>query len=290
MLAPITIDQKTFLREHCEMPALPEVVGKVQSVLEDDDINIADVSELISSDSALVSHVLKIVNSAYYGLSREVSNLNFAIGFLGLDELHRIIMSFSVANALAIENVDEQRELWFHSFHTALCANFLAKRGQVNKIMSDVWSAALLHDLGKLVYLKFFPDHYVAIKSHAKDNGIPFSSAEAELEVPPSSYLGTLLCDHWKLPLSVRDACEAHTLETFFEVNKSDSFPLTIRLVCMSNILSTVSSSTLRDDLQEEIKETAKKALVCDESQFDTLLEDIGNLKSDAELFMCQFF
>ena len=84
-LAPIEIDPKTFLRQHCTLPALPEVITQVQEMIHKDNVDIEKVIELISGDPALVAQVLKVVNSSYYGLPREIAEVRFAIAFLGIN-------------------------------------------------------------------------------------------------------------------------------------------------------------------------------------------------------------
>jgi len=271
------------------LPALPELMLRVQETLGKSDIDIDEVADLIRSDPALAGQVLKVVNSAYYGLPREISDVKYAIGFLGLHEIHRIMLSFAVVDTLAIERKAEFRDLWFHSLHTALCAIYLAKRNKVHNIVDDLWSVALLHDLGKLVYLKFFPDHFIALKAHAREHGCPLSAAEAELELPTSAYLGTLLCDHWKLPLPVRDACESHTLETFYEADKSLSLTVPTHLVCVSNLLSSLSTDPLGDNFKEEIGKVSREALDYDASRFANLMVEVEDMKADAKIFMDQF-
>jgi HD-like signal output (HDOD) protein len=271
------------------MPALPEIVGRLQAIVGDSDIDIEEVSDLMGGDPALVGKVLKVVNSAYYGLPRDVSNVKYAIGFIGLNEINRIMMSTAIAEALRVENKEEQHKLWFHSFHTALCATFLAKRNKVHNVVDELWSSALLHDVGKLVYLKYFPDHFTVLTNFTKENGVPFSSAEAELELPASAYLGSLLCDHWKLPIPVREACEAHTLASYFEADKSISFSVTTHLVCVGNLLACLSNDKLNEEYKKESSEVIKIALDYDQSRFVNLLVEAEDMKADAEAFMLQF-
>ena len=95
MLPPIEIDPKTFLRQHCTLPALPAVVGQIQNLIHDYNVDMEKVAELISSDPAILAQVLKIVNSAYYGLPREIGDVRFAIAFLGLNEIYRMVLSLS---------------------------------------------------------------------------------------------------------------------------------------------------------------------------------------------------
>ena len=82
-LEPLHIDPETFLYDHCTLPALPEVVTKLQEILRDPDIDISVVVDLVSGDPSLVAQLLKVANSAYYGLPRHVNDVRFAIAFLG---------------------------------------------------------------------------------------------------------------------------------------------------------------------------------------------------------------
>ena len=93
MIDPIHIDSEIFLRQHFALPALPEVIARLQANINNDDIDIDDVAQLISGDPALVAQVLKIVNSAYYGLTKNISKVRVAISFIGLNELFNIILS-----------------------------------------------------------------------------------------------------------------------------------------------------------------------------------------------------
>ena len=288
MTGPINIDPKTFLREHCTLPALPEVLIRMQVILDSDHIDIDDVAVLMRGDPALVGQILKMVNSAYYGLPREVADVKYAVGFLGLNEIHRIMLSFAIADAFVSEHKEELKELWFHSFHTALCADYLIKKNRALKHPPDCWSAALLHDVGKLVYLKFFPDHFIALKEYALKNGCLFSTAEVELDLPTSAYLGTLLCDHWRLPLIVRDSCESHTLEMLYEAVQDSSQPQISVLVSVSNLLSNLSAAVLSSPIKEDIASATMRTLNYDQTKFAGLMTVVEDLKIDAEKFMHQ--
>jgi HD-like signal output (HDOD) protein len=288
LIGPMNIDSKTFLREHCTLPPLPEVLIRIQEMLDGDQIDINQVAVLARSDAALVGQILKMVNSAYYGLPREVADVNYAIAFLGLSEIHRIMLSFAIADAFVTEHKEELKGLWFHSFHTALCADYVGKKNGALKYLMDCWSAALLHDVGKLVYLKFFPDHFIALKQYAMKNGCLFSTAEVELGLPTSAYLGTLVCDHWRLPLIVRDSCESHTLETLYETLQGSSQPQVAALVSVCNLLSTLTTAVLATPIKQEIASTIMQALNYDQTEFDHLMTVVEGLKTDAEKFTCQ--
>jgi len=288
MLAPIEIDPKTFLHQHCTLPALPAVVGEIQSLIHDANVDMKKVAELINSDPAILAQVLKIVNSAYYGLPREVKNVQFAIAFLGLNEVYRMVLSLSVINTLAIDKKDELKEFWFHSFYTALCTKYLAKKYEPHLSLEELWSAGMLHDIGRLVYLKFFPDHYRALIDYCKEHGCLFSEAERHFSLPSSAYLGTLLCEHWRLPDEIKQACGFHTLEDLLAL-KADSPSMPFQqMICLGNLLTMLSTIELSTATKENIAETCQTALGCAEEAFLAMMGDIYELRIDVETFMEQ--
>ena len=128
MLTQIEIEPETFLRQHCTLPALPEVVGQVQSMMSDDTTDIGKVADLISSEPALLAQILKVVNSAYYGLPKEITKARFAIAFLGYNEVYRMVLSLSVINTLSIKEKKDLTEFWFHSFYSAITTRHIANR------------------------------------------------------------------------------------------------------------------------------------------------------------------
>jgi HD-like signal output (HDOD) protein len=287
-LAPIEIDPKTFLRDHCTLPALPEVVSKIQSLIHDDRADMATVADLISGEPALVAQVLKVVNSAYYGLSREIGNVKFAIAFLGLNEIYRMVLALSVVNTLAIDEKDELNKFWFHSFYTALCTRYLAKRYEPHFSFEELWSAAMLHDIGRLVYLKFFPDHYKGLRRYCDEQRCLFSESERHFSLPSSAFFGTLLCEHWRLPDNIRTACESHTLGDLPSLSGDSPSARFRRMICLGNLLSVLSTNELNDATKREIASAIKTALDCTEEEFLAMMGDIYELRIDVERFADQ--
>ena len=288
MLPPIEIDPKTFLRQHCTLPSLPEVLYKIQDMIGEDNVKIGTVAELMSGDPALVAQVLKVVNSAYYGLPKEVSDVRFAIAFLGLNEICRMVLSISVIRTLEIKG-NEFHEFWFHSFYTAICAKYLAGKFEPLVPIEELWSAAILHDIGKLVYQKFFPDHYNMLTRLRKEQACLFNEAENHFSLPPSAFLGALLCDHWRLPDAVRRVCEFHTLSDLITAQKNGQPKPLDLMVCLGNLLATLSAEELANPKKQEIADTAMKTLNCPENDFLPLMGNIYELRREVESFMDQF-
>lgn len=285
-LPPIEIDQNTFLRQHFTLPALPEVVSQVQYLISEDDVDLERVAQLISSDPALVAQILKVVNSAYYGLPREITKVNFAIIFLGLSEVYRMVLSLSVIDALAIKERKELNRFWSHSFYSALCSKLVAKKYEPQLSFEELWSGAILHDIGKLVYLRFFPDHYKALSKFCQEQGCLFSESEEKLELPESAFLATMLCDHWRLPSTIKTACQFHTLKDLSNIEGDSASAGFKRMVCLGNLLAILSADEVSNAKKQEIVGSAMSALDCTEEQFLALMGGIYELRVDVDKFM----
>jgi HD-like signal output (HDOD) protein len=281
MVEPIEIDPKTFLREHCKLPALPEAVMRIQGMIQDDETDSAMIAEIISGDPALVAQVLTVVNSAYYSLPKTTSNVKYAVAYLGLSVIQRIVISVGVVNAMGIEEKNELNNYWYHSFFTALITKFLAKKFWTYLDPEDLWTASILHDIGKLVYIKFFPEHYKELKRYCEQNGCLFSEAEEYYKLPASSYLGSLLCHHWRLPRKVEDACGYHSLS---HISKQGSDFQTV--IALGNLLATLSAGGLNESCKNRIKEVAENILELSPDSFISIMADVYDLKSEAEKFL----
>ena len=281
MLKPIEIDPKTFLREHFSLPALPEAVIRIQGMMQDDASNSTLVAQIISGDPALVAQLLSVVNSAYYSLPKTISNVKYAAAYLGFGVIQRIVITVGVVNAMGIKEKKELNNYWYHSFYTALTTKYLAKKFWSYLDPEDLWTASILHDIGKLVYIKFFPEHYRELKRYCEKNGCLFSEAEEHYKLPASSYLGSLLCHHWRLPGKVEDACNYHNLS---HISKQGSDFQTV--IALGNLLATLSAGGLNESCRDRIKEVAENILKLTPDSFISIMADVYDLNIEAEKFL----
>lgn len=287
-LSPPEIDPATFLRQHCTLPALPSLIGRIQDVIRGDDVDIQEVIELISGDPALVAQIFKVVNSGYFGLPREITKIQFAIAFLGLNEVYRMVLTLSVINAMSIKDTGALQSFWFHSYYTALCVKCLAKRHDPNLPFEELWSAAILHDVGKLVYLKFFPEHYRVLIRCCQQEGIFFFQAEQRLGWPASALLGGLLCDHWRLPGQIKEAVLCHSLEDLPAADPVTARGAFRRMICLGNLVAVLSADQLNDSVKRDVATAVTASLGCDESTFLTRMGEIYELRLEVDSFMSQ--
>lgn len=290
MLAPVEINPAEIFHHHHKLPPLPEVVNKIQAMQKKESSEIRQIAELVRSDSALSAQVLKVVNSAYYGLSREISDIKFAVAYLGINEIYRMVLSLSVIYSIGVSEREELRKFWFHSFYTSLCSRHLAKKYANLLEEEELWSAALLHDLGKLVYIKFYPEHYQTITTYAEKHGCLFEEAESHYSYPASSYLGGLLCDYWNLPQQIKWACEYHNLHDL-KMIKGDTLDIDFkRMICLGSLFTRLANNKLNQKKKKEIADTIMKALNCTKEKFLIIMAEIYELRLKVDSFMGEMF
>jgi len=282
-LSRIEVDYRTFLKEQFVLPPLPATLMQVLQVVHSETGGAAQVTELISRDASMVSHILRVVNSAYYALPKQIANLQHAIAYIGLGEVSRICLTMSVINNLKPKDKKELQHFWLHSYLCALIAKRLVREFRNVGDSGDLYSAALLHDIGKLVYARFFPEHYAELRRFCVEKGKFFVDAEWHFDLPSHLTFGTLLCDHWNLPATIKRACEAHELrdlKAHKERQEAAHFEL---VITVSNLIATMSTDNLEEALKEEVTTEIKSVLGVGKEELIRFLGDVYELKCKAE-------
>ncbi len=284
-LSPISVDPETFFPRNCQLPAIPEILVKIQEEMDAENIDIKKIGELIRSEPALTAQVLKIVNGAIFAIKKEISDIVVATAYLGIKQVYRIALSITVVNALNTSDKDVLGRIWFHSYYTALCSKYLGSKFEPLLDPNEIWTAALLHDIGKLIYLKLFPDHYKALEQFCEENDSFFCEAETHYSFPSSARFGAFLCDNWRLSEKIKLACSFHNLSDlpkFAGRGASDSF---VRMIILGNLLASLSDNILANEKREEILRAIQTSLNISENDVVLLMADIYELKADVECF-----
>lgn len=279
-LEAIDIDSAEILKNHEQLPALPGCVLKIQEMITRPDVSVESISRLLMNEPVLTAHILKIVNSAYYGFRREIDDIKFAVAYLGIHEIYNMVLSLSVVKTLGIAEKEELERFWSHSVLTALCARYLGKRFEPLLSPERIWLGAILHDIGKLVYFKFFPDHYQAIKEFSAKNRVLFSVAEKQLGFPASGRLGGILCERWRLPSIVKDACEGHNLEDLAKEGGGSRGDFR-RIICAANLMALLATDDLSNDVRQDLFDRLKNHFDMNDKEFLQLMGEVYDLKLD---------
>lgn len=184
---------------------LPRLTGKIIQSMLDEDINITQLAAQISQEQAIVVRTLRVANSPFYGLSRQVDNLESAIIILGFRTIRNIAFGVSLTHAFQSKNtsVFHQHAFWQHAIAVACAARQLARLKNQNAEMA--FTAGLLHNIGKLALACVFPEEYQAVATYQKAHDVPFLTAEKMLLGFDHAEIGANLTKTWNLPASLID-------------------------------------------------------------------------------------
>ena len=191
-----------------DIATLPEVTAKIISVVDDPKSTARDLHGIIKNDPALATKILKVVNSAFYGLPGQVSEIDRAIILLGLSAVKNIAISASISRLFTGDQITDKfsaKDIWKHSVGVA-CATrqFCALVGK-KAFAEEAFLAGLIHDLGLLVERQAFPEQLTeVIKVASKNPDRSFSEIEKEIVGTDHPALGTALATKWKFPRSLQ--------------------------------------------------------------------------------------
>ncbi|MBK7141054.1 MAG: HDOD domain-containing protein [bacterium] len=197
------------------LPTPPIVFHQIQKVINDPKVNAGHIAAILAEDPAMSVKVLKLTNSAFYGLAREIDSVKQAVVIVGLEAVKNLVLSASVLDMFKGKDVDTefQEKFWRHSLATAFCSRILAKHIRKNGIVDpdSAFSAGLLHDIGKIVIACFLPQEYKKIRDARV---IDRDAASYEIEERELGYthaqIGALLAVQWKLPQKLGESITFH--------------------------------------------------------------------------------
>lgn len=215
-----TLMKDQLLKRVRDIPALPQVVNEVLSLLSVPGSPASRIAELISLDPGLTSRVLRMVNSSAYGMQRQITSVQQSIALLGFASVRSLVLSASVCNAFrnpskqVKEGGLEIEEFWHHSLLTALCAKHICTLYNM-KEGEEIFSAAMLHDVGHLIlgYFASDLDHILTQNLHKLkiDRDSPESlGIETKLFGFDHQALGMDLAQRWNLPAPVIEVIAHH--------------------------------------------------------------------------------
>ena len=193
-----TINQ--MLKEIKSLKPMPQVATQIIKIAEDPKSSMADAAELVMYDPSLTANVLKLCNSAYFGLSRKVDSVKDAISLLGMDKVVDLVLLKGSADNLK-KGQDgyglNEGELWRHAVSSAIIAKELAeKKKSENKQL--IFTAALLKDIGKVILDRYVGDSFKKINDLVQSEEYSFGEAEKKVIGINHAELGGIVAKMWE--------------------------------------------------------------------------------------------
>jgi putative nucleotidyltransferase with HDIG domain len=180
------------------------------SSVEREDVDIAVLAKKVSLDAALTAKTLRLANSSFYGLQAKVRTISQAISVLGFDSVRALVVGAGVIGGFETgrRNGFDFDGFWRHAIASALCARALARR--LGSPAEQAFVAGLLHDLGRLVLVTRFPEHYAEVLAQRGLRDCPLLEAERAVLGIDHAQVGRALAQHWRIPEAICRAIGNH--------------------------------------------------------------------------------
>jgi putative nucleotidyltransferase with HDIG domain len=191
----------TNIEDIIRLTPIPPVAAQIMALAEDENSSMSDISDLIIHDPSITASLLKICNSAYFGLARKVESVRDAITLLGLDQIVELVLLNSTAENFKDEPDGYglgEGELWQHAVLSAHVAKMLAKNHGIARKKHLIFTAALLKDIGKLIMGRYVAFSYEKINILVGSKGYSFNEAEKEVIGMNHEEIGALLGEKWR--------------------------------------------------------------------------------------------
>jgi putative nucleotidyltransferase with HDIG domain len=208
------------------LPTPPMVLDQINKVISDPRTSAFDIASILSEDAAMSAKVLRLSNSAYYGMRQEVSSVRQAVVILGIEAIRSLVLSSAVFDMFRGKNLDPGflDRHWRHSLGTAISARLIARhlKGTCGIECDKAFSAGLLHDVGKLIMCAFLPEDFASVAKKVDEDCISSLKAEELVLNYTHSELGALFAERWKLPQQIVESIRYHHYPLKAEEHKAD--------------------------------------------------------------------
>jgi len=217
-----------------DLPVFPKVVHKALEILDDPNKKIADVAEIIKFDQGLVANILKLTNSAIFGLRQQVTDLDTALALLGNQKIRELLVTGAALPYLTRQLSGYEmspEDLWLHSMGCAVISDVVSRRLGYPE-GSTLFTAAILHDIGKIVLDMYVGPRLGEVLMVSKQRDSSFAEAEWTILGTDHAVAGSAILKNWDFPPDICRAVRNHHDPDLYIQDKLSA------LLALSNIIT----------------------------------------------------
>ena len=274
--------REELLKKAGDLKVLPFVARKILDTIGDEDASIEELGEIIEKDQTVTARVLKISNSALYGLRQEVTSLSHAIMVLGLKTIRSLVLSVSTRSLYKSFGMKE-KIIWDHSVGAAIAAKIIS-RGMGSDVEEMAFIGGLMHDLGKVVLNNETPDIFMQALMKTYNDGVDSLDAENEVYGYTHTEIGAGVMEQWGFPPVLIRIVEGHHLNNGTLENISD--PLCAKVTAVVHLADKIckklgiGTRSPDDELVLDILPSAAFLKITEE-QLKLMIEEINETYSN---------
>ncbi len=267
--------QRVF-KDTRSLPTLPGLIAKLGALTEDNKVSALEIARVVSMDQVLSARVLRLVNSASYGFPRHVSTVSNAIILLGLDVVKSLAISSSIFEIMGKNIVG----LWEHSLGVAVAANVISRELKLPE-PEETSTAALLHDIGKVMIKLKAEEAYDMLTLQIQEKGLTMVEAERKLFKTDHAEIGEWIAQTWLLPRKLIEPIACH-----HSVQKSIGQRAKTSVVHVADVLVKAAAfGNSGDDIVPQIQPAAWTRLGLTDSMLEVIIAKLDDKLVEAEQF-----
>ena len=265
-----------IIKDTRSLPTLPGIITKLSSLAEDGKVSVDEMARVVTSDQVLSAKVLKLVNSPFYGFSGRISTVSKALILLGVNVVKSLAISSSIFEIMEKNTVG----LWEHSLGAAVAANIIARKLNLPE-REEISTAALLHDIGKVIFKIKLEQDYDHLLNVIKEKELPMIDCERELFNVDHAEIGEWLVKSWLLPEKLIEPIAYH-----HNVEKSNNQRAKTAVVHVADVLVKASGFGFSgDDFVSRIQPVAWEKLGLNELMLKEIVDELEDSLIEAKNF-----
>ena len=203
-----------LIKKFDDMKTLPHVAIQLTRLISSDNSTLKEFEEVVRLDPTLVLRVLRLVNSAYFGLRKRIDSIARAIVFIGLRNLRNMVVTAAVKEVFAKgtgegEEVFSRTSLWLHCAAVSVCGKMISER-IFGRMGEDIFLCGILHDIGLIVEDQVVPDLFIKTCKAYEGESKTFTEYEMSLIGVDHCEIGYRLTRDWKIPEDVQKGIRSH--------------------------------------------------------------------------------
>ncbi|TKJ41708.1 hypothetical protein CEE37_03840 [candidate division LCP-89 bacterium B3_LCP] len=283
-----------ILDQDRELPTLSPIVQKVLRLISDENVSINELATVIKNDVSLSFKILKVVNSAFYGFTRKVSTLSQAMVILGLSAVKNLALSMSILEVMmkgskVTKGAQDFKVFWERSLFAAVAARRMSILAKF-PYEEEIFIAALLQNVGMLVFIKHYPGEYTKLIEEARRTTTPIINLEDQQFGINHTMLGEFLANKWRLPRALTVPILRHHepegTPMGVEDEDKEDIEKRIQLIHLSHLATTIFYDEFRPDRVTQLKEGSEKYFGFGNQVIEDLLVNLSEeVKEVAEFF-----
>ncbi len=217
-----------------DVPTLPVIYQELFQKMQDPAVAVPEIAEIITQDQALSTKILHLVNSAFYGYSKQIKTISRAVVILGFRAVRSAALAISVFDYFKDEESSAVNmiDFWKHSIAVAGICKVMAAELKINQ-QEEAFIVGLLHDVGKLIEKRYFDEDFREVCTVAQEQHLSWYDCEKALFQVHHATIGKAVFRAWNFPPSVVDAVQFH-----HSPSSSTKVPQLTALVHVADVIS----------------------------------------------------